>query len=74
MLALDAHAGVHRAHVTAGIGAGAAGALADLLDQARLEAGDIGVGEEAVDAAIGATFFTKSSTTAVMAGRPPSRS
>src|SRR4051812_14634065 len=36
MLVLDAHAGMDRAHVAAGIGARAARSLADLLDQARL--------------------------------------
>jgi hypothetical protein len=59
---------MHRLHVAAGIDAGAAGSLADLLDQARLEPIDIGVGEEFVDARLSAaTFFTKSSTTAEMA-------
>src|SRR5215475_14468160 len=48
MLALDAHAGMDRAHVAASVGAGAAGPLTDLLDQARLEPADIGVGEESV--------------------------
>src|SRR5262249_58761424 len=44
---------MHRLHVAAGIDAGAAGSLADLLDQARLEPIDIGVGEKPVDALVG---------------------
>src|SRR5262249_54737888 len=53
ILAPDAHAGMHRLHVAAGIDAGAAGSLADLLDQARLEPVDTGVSEEFVDALVG---------------------
>src|SRR5262245_18204782 len=44
---------MHRLHVAAGIYAGAAGSLADLLDQTRLEPIDIGIGEESVDALVG---------------------
>src|SRR5262245_63253658 len=53
ILAPDAHAGMHRPHVAAGIDAGAAGSLADLLDEMRLEPIDIGIGEESVDALVG---------------------
>src|SRR5262245_13489772 len=44
---------MHRPHVAAGIDAGAAGSLADLLDETRLEPIDIGIGEESVDALVG---------------------
>src|SRR5262249_53144842 len=40
-------------HVAAGIDAGAADSLADLLDETRLEPIDIGIGEESVDALVG---------------------
>src|SRR5262249_14467006 len=44
---------MHRLHIAAGIDARAAGSLADLLDEARLEPIDIGMGEESVEALVG---------------------
>ena len=49
----DAHAGMSRLHVASGVGAGSAGAGANLLAQQTLEARYVGVGEEAVDAFVG---------------------
>jgi hypothetical protein len=45
----DAHPGVRGAQVRTGVDAGPAGGLADLFDQARLAARDVGPGEAAVD-------------------------
>ncbi|CAE6756780.1 hypothetical protein NSPZN2_30443 [Nitrospira defluvii] len=40
-------------HVTAGVGAGTAGGLTNLIDQHRFEAGNVGVRKLAVDAVVG---------------------